>query len=476
MCPDELWEDRDEKLGALSEIRSKLYKFIFRPFEKFRGDNPLRAVADALAGVEGVNLCVQLALCSDLLVAFSLAFNSDSDSVAPRRLAMLDDPERRTRWRIGNIAPQDGSSVVLSVCLEYEARLRRGTTHAAVKSLSLRDLEEFQSSLVLVQSTLVEPREIQLVEDFLRQFMLAQQVLNLLNQLVMSGHFDFQRSDIVREFPLKGSQTSLEVEAAALHDKLSTWEADVEHSRQQYYWLNCLTLKQLWAVMALLDTGHGDAADASHAVAGTAIGRANTLDAFQDISSLGTDGRTKLLDEYFSIILIKHGLNVGKILAEGLPWPADVVSAGDRLDRCGAWLTKHFRPVPLRTRQLSQQYPLPQGALRLRPGINLIACQRNEHMFEHLITRYALAGWLPEREEVLLCTETTTWESISNALFRWELAGANGRVERIYTVAGLSLLSFSLQSKVCHLASAIAQRCFSALLLTLIFWVSHFLV
>ena len=42
----------------------------------------------------------QVQLCSNLIVAFADVFAEGTETVAPRRLALLMEPERDTRWEI----------------------------------------------------------------------------------------------------------------------------------------------------------------------------------------------------------------------------------------------------------------------------------------------------------------------------------------------------------------------------------------
>jgi len=432
-CPDDLWEDRDRKLGALSEVRQQLQNFIFRRTEKFE---TLSELTDVLVNVpDGV--IEHIVTCNALLVPFSLAFSNDPDSVAPRRLAMFHDEERRACWSIGWTVDHPQPTISVEYKVRRHRRDRDGNDafdYTHTKRLQLHELEDFQSSLVLVQ-TVGTLDEQAMIETFLRQYHLALRVLDAMVHLRDGGHFDYQSASCEAVYSLNGGTDELHADLHMRENELKSWENDLDRARRQYYALNNLTLRQLWAMVKMLSS-QGQV--------------------FTNVDQTVADFRAN-----FEIVLPDNGLNIPDILAHGPPWLEREelsLTSGERLDKCGVWLNKLVMPLKLRRRQLSAAADPPPGSSAVRPGLNLTVCANNSSPFHVALSLYAMGGWLPEREELLFCTAETTWELIRNFLYRWELAGDNERGDRLFVLCGMDSMPFSIQNRVAQILRFAERR------------------
>jgi len=337
---------------------------------------------------------------------------------------MFRDPERGALWNVG----WTDTDQTPTVSIEYQVRRRQVAgdgTGVAVKTLKLHELEDFQSSLILVQTSISDLREILMVEEFIQQYHIAQRALQVWVQLRDAGHFNYQHAVCQSQYALSTSTIELQADLRAAETELAGWESDLDMYKQQYFFLNTITLIQLWSLVK-----QADAAAAS----------------VQSDFHEATINPTDALSQTMALVLPACSHSVLQAALERGPWaPADegTLTSGARLDRCGSWLDGLLSNIPLRKRQTAP-HPVPQGSTTVHSGVSLIVCKSP---FLCVLSLFAVAGWFPEREEVVLCTSETTWESISNFFQRWELADRAERCDRIFVILGLSQLSFAVQSR-----------------------------
>eukprot|EP00397_Hematodinium_sp_SG-2012_P000023 GEMP01000023.1.p1 GENE.GEMP01000023.1~~GEMP01000023.1.p1 ORF type:complete len:4845 (-),score=1374.35 GEMP01000023.1:551-15064(-) len=114
---------------------------------------------------------------------------------------------------------------------------------------------------------------------------------------------------------------------------------------------------------------------------------------------------------------------------------------------------------------------LQQGDLFLNKdaGDGVFVCQVEGELVDFVLSVYARRQRLPEAEEVLLCSSLTTIEEIELLLRRYIRAKLYGRGQRVYMVAGVEHLSYSVQCHVVENLRTLLMRFTSVHAATLVF-------
>eukprot|EP00051_Salpingoeca_urceolata_P024164 m.421491 g.421491 ORF g.421491 m.421491 type:complete len:4954 (-) comp20197_c0_seq2:49-14910(-) len=397
-CPEDLWEDLETKISALASVRSGLHKFIFRSVELFPDIDTLLDVLVELRATDAV-MVSNLQLCSRLLLAFVEQFSADSaDTVAPKRLEVMLQSDRQATWHIDS---EHGDGPDDRLWLQYEVPRRRTAKH---KQLFLGDLMDFQSSLVLARATVTDPLVLSRIDSFIAQFARLRQLNGCLFELMEAGHFDYQvyseSIPVVEDSPLLDSRVS------ATSAEFDDWGACIRHFRSSFYYLNFFSVRQMFFLCNALTS--------------------------KDVA---------VVSNFFRIIDADHSLPVKQRIKKH--WNAAEASSSSaerKVELLGQFLQNLFRATEPRRRQLNGVYGPDQLI-----GVNVIVGEPCSHF---MITSFARRGFLPEWEEIHLCSAESAWEDVAVLLHRWEVSAINNRLERLYAIVGVDKLPFGLQKKL----------------------------
>lgn len=128
-----------------------------------------------------------------LLIPFTELLSDDSENAAANRLMQLCQKDRQSRWICENSVQETNDS--------YEKELSRGLrldyvvprkNYVYKKTNSLSDLMDFESAIVLANTTRRTLESQQQIDTFLLQFGWIRKLNRNLFQLRRMGHFDFQ--------------------------------------------------------------------------------------------------------------------------------------------------------------------------------------------------------------------------------------------------------------------------------------------
>jgi hypothetical protein len=200
--------------------------------------------------------------------------------------------------------------------------------------------------------------------------------------------------------------------------ELVEWEVAVHSLRKHYYFLNFFTIRQLLAMRALAEGG------------------VLTQQLFDWLRFVKLD----LDKDHVEAMLAKY---------RGKPPPKCVIGHNH---------TKIFEEIGF---SLAAIFSSSSECNRTVPDVNretgdfksgepnLVIAANEEAVLATSLSIYVKLGQrVPEAEEVLVCSETTTEEMIRLFLMRCLGAIRQGRVSRIYCIASVELLSFELQVSI----------------------------
>ena len=124
-------------------------------------------------------------------------------------------------------------------------------------------------------------------------------------------------------------------------------------------------------------------------------------------------------------------------------------SPAERLAALGQWLDKMFYGRPPVSRVVAS--PLVGGGCRYVFDKDVrgpyVAVPPRGKVVDTVLSLYLQQGRLPEPDELLFCTSSTTLEELELMIWRWRTAHSQGREGRLFCVVNCENLSYTLQSQ-----------------------------
>ena len=402
----------DAKLAELFYVRQALFDFIYRDAESFSSLNELLDQLDNLRGCfDDTALHAAMFSCQELTLDFAQVMSGNTDDLAPTRLMAYLAPELNTRWVL-QMPPEPtqarprGSPWTIQDCLHMISEID------GVEELVRFDaLVEFQSSLVLAKGGMGDANIATSIEKWLAQFWRMQDINRALFNLHNSGHFAYV--EVALSFSVFDTANGMLEQKIALAVEFSDWELEVEAARAKYYFLNFLVTKQITFLRAVLND------------------ETTAADNLQKLVDVLRPLNTKLQKD-------KINSSTGSFKRV-----SDEGTTREKLEAIGAWLDELVGAMPPNTRPFSSDI---QGDamnfLSLESFVNMAVVTPVDDL---VLLAYAAAGHVPEWPELLLCSATTTWEEVKCFCLRWQHAGKNGRVHRLYCLAKADSLPDAIQ-------------------------------
>jgi hypothetical protein len=189
-CPVELWVTEKNGTGhpdevvlsTLQSLRNDLHQHIFRPNILYENIEELISHFLSHLTQPSSSLISKLDRCIDNFFPLVELLGGGENS-APDRLLRMLLPQSESNWICQNVQSDRMESSLTTLTLEYIVILKRGYFR---KSMTISEIEEFQSSLVLAQT---EARSIdtnQQIQNFLLNFSYWKSFREVIEELEVS--------------------------------------------------------------------------------------------------------------------------------------------------------------------------------------------------------------------------------------------------------------------------------------------------
>ena len=418
--------------------------------------------------------------CARLALPFAELLSGDNESSAPNRLLQLQLPQAEAKWIIANTDADFNAGKKQLVrddvevsWLELSYLVARADGKTA-QSHGKDELLDFQSVVVLGKSTTRSGEAASRIEEWNLQFAWAQRLHTALDKLNQAGHFFYGSFRVI--VPLSEPYAVLHDMAIEREVELGRWETVCLQARHRHHYLNYYSMRQLRALVTLIETGGQTEANESDSVASELRAMALRVNP--------SYGETVDVDDWTVVLLKAFMASWASAATHGLAVDG-VWSASDLLTRLGTALDAAFGAINLERRYRAvAMTDVEQAALgtlhlalkkhlghdtakegatevieepgKAKPktgkGVVLFAvCGGGDGDFkgggggvtsglddfisttvvDAVMTAYACAGALPEWSDLLYCCHDTPWEAVEAFLLRWAQdtplnAAANG--------------------------------------------------
>jgi hypothetical protein len=270
----------------------------------------------------------------------------------------------------------------------------------------------------------IEGRLTELVE----KFNLLEQFGRYSTELLNLGHFAYSDGQVVFEAKPKESVVNLQKEASAVEQKLNEWTNSIEQARGDYYYLNYFTVREICHMVRSMDKVSTDEG------------------AWQSVWPL--------------LRCISPNADMAKVKSQIIANP-NLKKCGtgvevNRLNAMGAILGETFsgqQPIVRKLDGIKLARQVLQGDLTIRSmqsgeqGTPVFVCiaEAAPKVTELILSIYTRRERVPEAEELLMCSGSTSLEQIELLLWRFFKARKNGREDRLYSLGNIHLLPYVVQ-------------------------------
>ena len=464
-CPPELWLEEDGQAGRVNEqilsmlqsVRSYLHRFIFRKTPVFSTTDDFISQFLAHLPLFDKNILVHMETCTDYRLALQELLGGGNENAAPDRLLRMIQPLSDARW-VCNSSDHQASiqqaQLVIDDFLRLEYKTHGRKKEIVNRSLSVSEIEDFQSSVVLARTDQRGEDTREKIHNFVHSFGWMKQYSTHLLTLNSLGHFNYDtfaesiplvtNSEVIREKALKAKQT------------LNDWETMVCSVRLKYPCLNHFGMKLVWEVAKFLrdQATRGFSPDA----------RPNLVQKVLYLVNPSLSERVDVVEKVEKDLLSKWSSltqdiqnnegsededNYGGGLRDAMPESesSEVTQKDLGLEEllacCGQALEEVISKLPLNR----QEVVLPEGnfSLTLKRGdFRLIMARSYERVFQEIFSSFLQTYCLPERRTLLLCRETSTWEDVHMLLLRWL---SSTKEDKLFSLGCCDLLSNDVQVK-----------------------------
>ena len=341
-------------------------------------------------------------------------------------------------------------------CYDLLAVMRTGTFHVVCapaerdqimckttdgKSFDLDRMAELRRQLLMteVPAELEGETHIQdLLNEFVETFQRLEACGRALSELLAIGHFAYGADDAPQTVFSVSSTAALEevdghLQALQMH--IQDWQYAISSSRNRHYFLNFYTVRELRYLVKHLP---GAADDAEWQLAWPLL--RIPCPAAEESAVRSTCMR------------FRGELQQPLAAAERLPWALGALdSVGLLLGQANQGVAPAPRTIDHLPDLTAQQQT--QGDLVMRKmqdseeGAPVFVCTADgeARVIELVLSIYARRGYVPESEELLLCSGHTTVEEIDLLLHRFVSARDHGREDRLYCLGNVHLLPYVVQ-------------------------------
>ena len=462
-CPPELWLKEEGQPGRVNEQilsmvqsnRSYLHKFIFRESQKFASADDF--VNNFLAHLLKFDksILVQMDRCNQYRQPLMDLLSGGTENSAPGRLLRMLHPSSNAKWvcdskGLTRTLEDSSSGIASCLCLEYTAHDK------STRTLSVSEIEDFQSSVVLSRTDQKEKETQDAIINFVQSFGWMKAYATHVVALNSFGHFEFGSFSYVA--PLQSNAEVIREKALGAEKELGDWEKTVGSVRVNYPALNHFGMKLVWKFVEFLRgrIEHGFSPSDSRSLVQKLVYLVNPVLAEKD--HVIAEVENNLLSVWKELACIEsnetendedgdetmslHAAYDGAE-TENVVFKEKEMSLGELLDCCGQTIQSVFGSLPSH----SPVAELPDDVIPLslkRGDLRLILAKGYDAVFHEVFSCFAQCHTFPERRTLLLCRENTTWEEVFLLLLRWRFSAES---DKVFAIANADLLSNEIQIK-----------------------------
>ena len=459
-CPSELWVEGEEGqsgrvnervLSMLQSVRTYLHPFIYRESLIYADLEAFTNDLMAKLGPYEDEMILKIDTSNEYRLPLIELLSSNADSAAPDRLLRMLQPASKARWVCNSCGMVKGNvgDIVGGLSLEYIASKK----DQKVKSLSSAEIEDFQSSVVLSRTDQRGEDTRQKIRNFVDSFEWIKQLASTLSALRRLGHFHYDSFFV--EFPLQVESGEIRARTLESRETLSQWEKLTQEARGRFPAMNNFGMKLIWEFAKVMKT----LAKGGFSAEGSCL--------IRKMVSLVNPEVT--IDVYLLQRLEEDMLKHWREATKGFSSPAEEEGKNEEAIGLNVAMDDTFEDQEIGTEQEMSLEGLlvccgkvidtvfgvlsppkrivnTNSKLSMTPGeLRLITARSHALVFLEVLSLFAMGGRLPDRRNLVLCRETTTWEEVLLLLLRWSQASES---DPFFCLASADLLPNSIQVKL----------------------------
>ncbi|POG65439.1 hypothetical protein GLOIN_2v424565 [Rhizophagus irregularis DAOM 181602=DAOM 197198] len=405
----------DERLIQEDTVSSLIQvKRFLLPFMNNNERETIKSFLVSLSNVidENPTLGKKIALCNSCNMALRNMYQS------------IENRGEATKEKIKN-AVQNGSYTFgrdekedkCFVSLKYTSRTSKSEM---IMTYNMNEILDLRGRALLIAKPKISENDVthekdeempkNIIDEFVVQVDLAQEIIDVLSLLIQLGHFDYRKFE--KELIGKNKKDSMKKYLEFLRGELKNWQTIVDNAQEECYYLTFFPARHILAFYDYFTSEKLD--EENEEECKTLIRFVNSkaqLPPRKDIKGISRGSKDYL-----------------KILCE-----------------IGNELEKIFRNIQKQPRRLKAAGQRVASDVVKRGKLFIAACADNTKVPNIIMSLYANHGYYPEPWQLLICTSSTTMEELTIFIKRSYFASDNGYEDHLFCIANLELLDFELQ-------------------------------
>ncbi|CAG8488111.1 5420_t:CDS:10 [Diversispora eburnea] len=413
-------DDSDERLIQEDTVSSLIQvKQFLLPLLNSSKQLSLKSFLHELLGIIDLNpsLGSKIALCNNSNMALQNMYNNISNRGEVTKEKIVNAVKEGT-YTFKRVDKSDKSSLIL-------------TYPVNPKQYSLSDLHDLRGRALLIskpgaaidlamattvgESSTVKDGSKNIMDEFVTQVDLAQEILNIASQLIQMGHFDYRNF----EKAVKGTTEMKNLEQKLKEDLLG-WEEIVNKAQEQHYYLTFFPARH---ILAFFDYFTSDV---------------NTKDPKDQENDIECEILIKFVNSKAKLQTRKLGFGIQR---QNKTYFEILCQIGTKLQRI-------FEKVPKQIHYIKSRQGRIASDVVFRGKLFVAACNDKNLVPNIIMSLYANHGSYPQAWQLLICTASTTTEELAIFIKRCFFAVNNGYDNHLFCIANLELLDFELQYKL----------------------------
>ena len=465
-CPPELWLEEEGQAGRVNEqilsmlqsVRSYLHRFIFRKQSVFPTADDFISQFLAHLSPFDKSILTNMETCSEYRLALQELLGGGNENAAPDRLLRMLQRSSDARWVCDSLMQTSvqQAQLVIDDFLRLEYKTHGRKKEIVIRSLSVSEVEDFQSSVVLARTDQRGEDTQEKIRNFVQSFGWMKQYSTHLLTLNSLGHFYYD--SFSESLPLTTDAELIRKKALNAKQILANWETMVRSARFKYPCLNYFGMKLVWEIAKFLrdQATKGFSPDArpnliqkTLYLVNPALSEQSDLvgrvekDLLSKWSSLTQDIQKNDVPEDEDEEMFGGGLREAMPEVDGSKVTEKKLELEELLGCCGQTIQEVVSKLPLSRCKVD----LPEGnfSLSLKRGdFRLIMARSYEHVFHEIFSSFLQTYCLPERRTLFVCRENSSWEDVHMLLLRWI---SSTKEDNLFALGCCDLLSNGVQVK-----------------------------
>lgn len=422
-CPFELWKTvpgkpgcpDEEKLSMLNTVRSFLHSYIYRT-KDFADFSDILDRFLLKLGKYDETILNALQVCNQYLQQLRQLLSDEYTGTLS--LMYLQNPTFQTQWVISNQPKDLNTDYDNWMWLEWVVPNSTGTLY---KKQNMNQLLDFQSTIVLSHIEYNSAEIQECVDRFIQQLGWANELYNIVRVLYHATHFDYQNFSY--RFPFDCDPQVMKSTLISLQHVHQKWELTIHEMLKRHYFLNFYNMKQIQRFVQIMDGQLIEEPIKSRAFLRDMLALVNPVE--KDVDTFIEKLKTNWMFNHTGVA--RSGVNI--------------------LDVCGNCLFEALTNVKPPIRKIMDNRDASEyiSTSINKKDVYVVCAETPAAVFSHAALIYIKLGYLPERQEVLLCREDTTLEDVYRFLQRWAGSHLHNRSKRVYTMISLENLNYEIQ-------------------------------